>query len=115
MRKIAVLNQKGGVGKTTTVANTAAALAQDGRRVVVVDFDPQAHLTIHLGVEPESVDTGAYSVLTGSSSPPCSNLLIRCATTPVNITVTDMVYFPTLFPSTSSRFFRPPLNSAIVR
>jgi chromosome partitioning protein len=77
MRKIAVLNQKGGVGKTTTVANTAAALAQDGQKVVVVDFDPQAHLTIHLGVEPESVDSGAYSVLTGSSSFVSAIMMVR--------------------------------------
>ena len=46
MRKIAVLNQKGGVGKTTTVVNAAAALAGMGLRVVVVDLDPQAHLTL---------------------------------------------------------------------
>ena len=55
MRTIAVLNQKGGVGKTTSAVNTAAALAAAGRRVVVIDFDPQAHMTIHLGVEPAAV------------------------------------------------------------
>ena len=53
LRKIAVLNQKGGVGKTTTVANIAAALAISGQKVLVVDLDPQGHLTIHLGLEPE--------------------------------------------------------------
>ena len=63
MRTIAVLNQKGGVGKTTTVANTAAALAAMGSKVVVVDLDPQAHLTIHLGVEPQAVKSGSYAVL----------------------------------------------------
>ncbi|MDH7598931.1 MAG: AAA family ATPase [Sedimentisphaerales bacterium] len=63
MRTIAVLNQKGGVGKTTTVANTAAALAMAGRRVLVLDLDPQAHLTIHLGVEPAAVSGGAYHVM----------------------------------------------------
>lgn len=67
MRTIAVLNQKGGVGKTTTVANTAAALAAAGARVVVIDFDPQAHLTIHLGLEPQIVDFGSYQVMTGSA------------------------------------------------
>ncbi len=65
MKKIAVLNQKGGVGKTTTVANTAAALAQMGLKVVAVDLDPQAHLTIHFGVEPESVEAGSYKVISG--------------------------------------------------
>lgn len=67
MRKIAVLNQKGGVGKTTTVVNTAAALAKRGLRVVVVDLDPQGHLTIHLGLEPETIEAGSYKVLTQSS------------------------------------------------
>ncbi len=66
MRTIAVLNQKGGVGKTTTVVNIAAALAAAGSRVVVLDFDPQAHLTIHLGLEPQVVESGSYKVLTQS-------------------------------------------------
>ena len=75
MRKIAVLNQKGGVGKTTTVANTAAALAAAGHRVVVADFDPQAHLTIHLGVDADVDGHGAYEVLTKSE--PIEDALIN--------------------------------------
>jgi chromosome partitioning protein len=67
MRTIAVLNQKGGVGKTTTVANTAAALAAAGSRVVAIDLDPQAHLTIHLGLEPQIIEDGSYKVLTQSA------------------------------------------------
>jgi chromosome partitioning protein len=67
MRTIAVLNQKGGVGKTTTVVNIAAALAAAGSRVVVLDLDPQAHLTIHLGLEPQIVQSGSYKVLTQSA------------------------------------------------
>jgi chromosome partitioning protein len=51
MRRIAVINQKGGVGKTTTTVNLSAALAASGRRVCVLDLDPQAHATTHLGVE----------------------------------------------------------------
>jgi len=67
MRRIAVLNQKGGVGKTTTVVNTAAALAQTGLKTIVVDMDPQAHLTIHLGLDPEKNQAGSYKVLTQSA------------------------------------------------
>lgn len=67
MRKIAMLNQKGGVGKTTSVVNIASALAADGAKVVVADFDPQSHLTIHLGVEPDSIEGGSYKLLTDSA------------------------------------------------
>ncbi len=68
MRTIAVLNQKGGVGKTTTVVNVAAALADRGLRVLAIDLDPQAHLTVHLGIDAEQKDCGIYKVLTGDAS-----------------------------------------------
>ncbi len=77
MRTIAVLNQKGGVGKTTTVVNTAAALAVAGSKVVVIDFDPQAHLTIHLGLEPQTVHSGSYQVLIQSAEFETQILLMR--------------------------------------
>jgi chromosome partitioning protein len=64
MRKIAVINQKGGVGKTTTVANLGVALARMGQRVLLVDLDPQAHLSLHLGVEASQVNLTVYQVLT---------------------------------------------------
>jgi chromosome partitioning protein len=77
VRTIAVLNQKGGVGKTTTVANVAAALAAAGQKVVVIDLDPQAHLTIHLGVEPQVIKAGGYEVLTQSADFGASLMLVR--------------------------------------
>lgn len=77
MRTIAVLNQKGGVGKTTTVANTAAALAAMGARVVAIDLDPQAHLTIHLGLEPQIIEAGSYNVLIESADFQQQILLVR--------------------------------------
>ena len=68
MRKIAILNQKGGVGKTTTVVNVSAALALKGQRVLTIDLDPQAHLTIHLGGDQNPDAAGIYEVLTGDTT-----------------------------------------------
>jgi chromosome partitioning protein len=66
MRRIAIINQKGGVGKTTTAVNLAAALAEQGQRVCVLDLDPQAHATTHLGIEPDGKAPSMYDVLVNS-------------------------------------------------
>jgi chromosome partitioning protein len=65
-RVLGVVNQKGGVGKTTTSLNLAAYLAEAGRKVLLVDLDPQANATSGLGIE--AVERGVYDVLTGDTS-----------------------------------------------
>jgi len=62
-RTVAVCNQKGGVGKTTTTINLGAALAEVGRRVLLVDFDPQGALSVGLGIQPHDIDNTVYNLL----------------------------------------------------
>ena len=62
-RIIALMNQKGGVGKTTTTVNLGATLAEAGRKVCLIDLDPQCHLTINYGVEPTADTVSIYNVL----------------------------------------------------
>ena len=63
MRSIAIANQKGGVGKTTTSVNLAVALSRLEKQVCLIDLDPQAHATLHVGVSPGSSPYTAYDVL----------------------------------------------------
>ena len=66
---LAVANQKGGVAKTTTVASIGAALAEQDKKVLLVDLDPQACLTFSLGVDPEDLDISVHHVLTKGMDP----------------------------------------------
>ncbi|MEM1183479.1 MAG: AAA family ATPase [Planctomycetota bacterium] len=68
-RVMAFMNQKGGVGKTTTTVNLAAALARKGRRTLLIDLDPQAHASIHLGYEGDADAPTVYDVLLGDEAP----------------------------------------------
>lgn len=70
MRKIALVNQKGGVGKTTTAVNLSAALSRLDRRVLLIDLDPQSNATISLGVPPHQQKQTSYSILNGQPPAP---------------------------------------------
>jgi len=67
MRSIAIMNQKGGVGKTTTAVNLSAALAATGQKVCLLDLDPQAHASLHFGIEPNEDELSVYHLMTGKT------------------------------------------------
>ena len=68
MKIIALVNQKGGVGKTTSVINIGAGLNRLGKKVLLIDLDPQAHLTYSLGIQAHELERAIYEVLTGGAT-----------------------------------------------
>jgi chromosome partitioning protein len=68
-RTVAFMNQKGGVGKTTTAVNLGAALSADDARVLLIDLDPQAHLTLHVGLNPDELELSIYDLLSDDELP----------------------------------------------
>lgn len=88
MRRIAIVNQKGGVGKTTTTVNLGAGLARAGRRVVVVDLDPQGNLSTSLGCEIEAGEPSSYSVLIGERT--FGDCLVGTATSGLSLVPTNI-------------------------
>jgi chromosome partitioning protein len=77
-RVVAVCNQKGGVGKTTTTINLGAALAEFGRRVLLVDFDPQGALSVGLGIQPHELEATVYNLLMERGASPAEIVVKTC-------------------------------------
>jgi chromosome partitioning protein len=91
MRTIAIVNQKGGCGKTTTAVNLAGCLEAEGARVLVVDIDPQAHATLALGIDPEGIDQNLYEVLAEATGGTSLSEVIRPASARLHVAPAGIV------------------------
>ncbi|GAX60793.1 ATPases [Candidatus Scalindua japonica] len=88
MRSIAFINQKGGVGKTTSTANVGACLAALGKKVLLIDLDPQANLSIHFGVNVQGKDSSVYHLMCGKKK--ASEVLIKTSVSGLDIIPSDI-------------------------
>ncbi|MCF6157925.1 MAG: ParA family protein [wastewater metagenome] len=88
MRSIALLNQKGGVGKTTTTVNLGACLAKLGKKVLIVDVDPQANLSVHFGVDIYNLKYSIYNLIKGECKP--SEVILRTYSNGLDIIPSDI-------------------------
>ncbi len=88
MRSIAFINQKGGVGKTTSTANVGACLAALGKKVLLIDLDPQANLSIHYGVNAQGKDLSIYQIMCGKKN--VSEVLIKTAISGLDLIPSDI-------------------------
>jgi chromosome partitioning protein len=95
MRVIAIVNQKGGCGKTTTAINLAACLAAQSRNVLLIDLDPQAHATLGLSIKPGEAERGMYEVLRGEATldEVIAQILPRLSLAPSNIALSAIEQF----------------------
>jgi chromosome partitioning protein len=90
MRIIAIANQKGGCGKTTTAVNLAAAFAGKGKRTLIIDLDPQGHATLGLGHNPETFDKTIYHTLTNAQIP-ISRVVINTSINGLNLAPSNIL------------------------
>ncbi len=107
------MNQKGGVGKTTTAVNLAAGIARRGRRTLLIDLDPQAHASLHLGIEPSEGELSVYDVLLDDKIEP--HVAIRSAGERLDVLAaeTDLAAAETELASLSDRTDR--LRNALAK
>ncbi|MHC4286137.1 MAG: ParA family protein, partial [Planctomycetota bacterium] len=90
MRTIAIANQKGGCGKTTSSVNIAAAFAYHGKRTLIMDLDPQGHSTLGLGHNPETLDKTVYHALTNVQIP-LPRVIIGTSTEGLNLAPSNIL------------------------